>query len=42
MMDCARQYAQDAIMKGDEIDADTLQELRTDGKNPNQWADPTL
>ncbi len=42
MEDCARQRARDAIMKGVEIDADTLKELRTEGKNPNQWSDPTF
>ena len=38
MEDCARQRACDAIMKDVDIDADTLRELRTAGKNPNQWS----
>lgn len=42
MEDSARQRARDAIMKGVEIDAETMQELRAEGKNPNQWADPTF
>jgi salicylate hydroxylase len=42
MEDGARQRARDAIMKGVEIDADTLQELKSEGKNPNQWSDPTF
>ena len=42
MEDCVRQRARDAIMKGVEIDADTLQELRDEGKNPNQWSGRTF
>ena len=42
MEDSARQRARDAIMKGVEIDAETMKELRAEGKNPNQWADPTF
>jgi salicylate hydroxylase len=39
MEDGARQRARDAVMKGVEIDEDTLDELRAEGKNPNQWSD---
>jgi salicylate hydroxylase len=39
MKDGARQRARDAIMKGVEIDEETLKELRSEGKNPNPWSD---
>ena len=42
MEDSARQRARDAIMNGVEIDAETMRELRAEGKNPNQWADPSF
>lgn len=42
MEDGARQRARDAMMRNEEIDAQTLEELRNEGKNPNQWADPTF
>jgi|SRR5271154_6060205 len=42
MEDSARQRARDAIMKNVEIDEETLKELRAEGKNPNQWSDPTF
>jgi len=42
MEDGARQKARDAMMKGVEIDEKTLKELKAEGKNPNQWADPTF
>jgi salicylate hydroxylase len=42
MEDGARQRARDAIMKGVEIDEETLKELKAEGKNPNQWSDPTF
>ena len=42
MEDGARQKARDAIMKGVEIDEETLKELKAEGKNPNQWSDPTF
>src|ERR1700744_4838347 len=40
MEDGARQRARDAIMKDVEIDEETLKELKSEGKNPNQWSDP--
>ena len=42
MEDGARQKARDAIMRGVEIDEETLKALRAEGKNPNQWSDPTF
>ena len=42
MEDGARQRGRDAIMKGVEIDAETLKELRNEGKNPNLWSDPSF
>src|SRR5579859_8282274 len=42
MEDGARQKARDAIMRGGEIEEETLKELRAEGKNPNQWSDPTF
>jgi salicylate hydroxylase len=42
MEDGARQRARDAIMKGHEIDEETLKELKSEGKNPNQWSDPAF
>jgi salicylate hydroxylase len=40
MEDSARQRARDAFMKGIELDEATKEELKAEGKNPNQWADP--
>lgn len=42
MEDCARQRARDAIMRGVEIDAETMRILKAEGKHPNQWADPSF
>ena len=39
MEDGARQRARDAIMKGIQIGEKDLEELRNDGRNPNQWSD---
>jgi salicylate hydroxylase len=42
MQDGARQRVRDAIMKEEEIDEETLRELKGEGKNPNQWSDPNF
>lgn len=42
MEDSARQRARDAYMQGLELDEATKEELKDEGKNPNQWADPSF
>jgi len=40
MEDGTEQKTRDAIMRGAEVDQEKAEELKNEGKNPNQWSDP--
>jgi salicylate hydroxylase len=40
MKDGPRQRVRDAFMRNEDINEEDAKELRPEGKNPNQWADP--
>jgi len=40
MEDGTEQQTRDAIMRGAEVDEEKAEELKNEGKNPNQWSDP--